>query len=68
MRLLWIIRILLSLAGISILATNAWAAKNRFLDGLNGSWRGKGFITTAVGAKEEAIRCRLRNKTDREDP
>lgn len=58
------IRILLILAGISTLAPSAWAANDRYLDGLSGNWRGKGFITTALGAKEEAIRCRLRNKTD----
>jgi len=64
-RALGIIRIFLILAGILVLATNSWAAKKLYLDGLNGNWKGKGFITTAVGAKEEAIRCRLRNKSDK---
>lgn len=58
------IPVLLILAGIFLFPTSAYAAKKHFLDSLSGSWKGKGFVVTSAGAKEEAIRCRLRNRTD----
>ena len=61
-------RVILVLAGVLIFATQAMAAKKHYFDGLTGSWRGKGFVTTSVGAKEEAIRCRLRNRNDEKKP
>ncbi len=58
------IPVLLILAGIFLFPTSSYAAKKHFLDSLSGSWKGKGFVVTSVGAKEEAIRCRLRNRTE----
>ena len=58
------IPVLLIIAGIFLFPSNSHAAKKHFLDSLSGSWKGKGFVVTSVGAKEEAIRCRLRNRTD----
>ena len=56
--------VLLILAGLLIFPTNSYAAKKHYLENLAGSWKGKGFITKSVGAKEEAVRCRLKNRTD----
>ena len=58
------IPVLVLLAGIFLFPTSSYAAKKHFLDNLSGSWKGKGFVVTSIGAKEEAIRCRLRNRTD----
>ena len=50
---------------VGLLGTeNTIAAEKHFLDSFSGSWRGKGFIVTSDGGKEEAIRCRLRNRSD----
>lgn len=56
------------LAATLLMATPANAAKKHFLDGLTGSWKGKGFVTTSANAKEEAVRCRLRNKLETKKP
>ena len=66
MRKLWAYPVLLVLATNLIFYSNAIAAKKLFLDGLTGSWKGKGFVVTSLGAKEEAVRCRLRNRTDKD--
>lgn len=58
----------IALAAGLMLSSSAHAAQKHFLDGLTGSWRGKGFVTTNVGAKEEAVRCRLNNRLDKKKP
>jgi hypothetical protein len=63
-RAFWVPPVLLVLAGILIFPTNLAAAKKHYFDGLTGSWSGKGFIISNVGAKEETVRCRLRNRSD----
>ncbi|MCP4074050.1 MAG: hypothetical protein GY742_20335 [Hyphomicrobiales bacterium] len=63
-RTFWIFPVMLVLASIVIFPSNSFAGKNKFLNGLSGNWKGKGFVITSVGAKEEAIRCRLNNRSD----
>ncbi len=55
--------VLILLAIGLMFSSNAIAAKKNFFEGLTGSWKGKGFVVTSAGAKEEAVRCRLRNRT-----
>lgn len=47
-------------AALAFSPTSVFAADNTFFNKIEGSWKGRGFITTNVGAKEEAIRCRLK--------
>ena len=54
---------LIALVASLLFSSNSIAAKKNFFEGLTGSWKGKGFVVTNVGAKEEAVRCRLRNRT-----
>jgi len=58
------IPVILILTSILLFPANSFAAKKHFLDSLAGSWQGKGFVVTSKGAKEEAIRCRLNNRTN----
>ncbi len=60
--------VMLVLAIILLTTPGANAAKKLFLDGLVGSWKGSGFVTTSPGVKEEAIRCRLKNRMDKKNP
>ena len=63
MNKIWTYPALIALVASLIFSSNAFAAKKNFFDGLSGSWKGKGFVVTSAGAKEEAVRCRLRNRT-----
>ena len=60
--------VVLALAASLLIAPAANAAKKHFLDGLTGSWKGKGFVTTSKDSKEEAVRCRLKNRLDKNMP
>ncbi len=64
MKIIWALPRLLVLTGILFLPSNALSAPKHFFDGLVGNWNGKGFVNTSADAKEEAVRCRLRNKMD----
>jgi len=64
LKTLWALPVSLVLVASLIFPTSIYAQKKHFFDDLTGSWRGKGFVTTSVGAKEEAVRCRLRNRKD----
>ena len=65
MKIKSVIPLLVIIAGILLFPLNSFAAKKHYFDGLSGGWQGKGFITKSKGAKEEAIRCRLKNKIDK---
>ncbi len=52
-------------AGLVIMFSSpaASAQNTHIFDQLAGSWSGRGIIVHSVGANEEAIRCRLRNRS-----
>ncbi|MCF6321360.1 MAG: hypothetical protein L3J32_06280 [Rhizobiaceae bacterium] len=65
MKTLWALPVSLALVAGLIIPTNIFAAEHHFFDDLTGNWRGKGFVISSVGAKEEAVRCRLLNRKDK---
>ncbi len=48
-----------------IFVTSSYAAPHMF-DLLAGSWRGTGFVTASSDSDEESIRCKMRNKNDKD--
>lgn len=68
MKSIWAYPTLLALVISLLFSSASYAAPKHFFDGLTGSWKGKGFLTTSIGAKEEAVRCRLQNRKDKAKP
>ena len=60
--------VVLFLVGLLMSPSGSFAAKKHYLDRLAGNWKGKGIVITSAGAKEEAIRCRLNNRSDSKKP